>query len=109
MDVNVADAHFVRSLHLPTSIPHGRNHIGVGIYENFFLIKYESSIFEKFNQTKRKLVFHLRYRIKNRRPVILFFMLIVSNSLDRGTPKIRTISAENNSVDEFLSGQDAAS
>lgn len=46
--------------------------------------------------------------MKNSRPVILFFMLIVSDSLDRGTPNVRTISAENSSVDEFRSGHDAA-
>lgn len=46
--------------------------------------------------------------MKNKRPVILFFMLIVSNSLVLGTPNVRTMSAENRSVDEFLSGHDAA-
>lgn len=46
--------------------------------------------------------------MKNKRPVILFFMLIVSVSLVRGTPKVRTINAENSNVDEFRSGHDAA-
>lgn len=46
--------------------------------------------------------------MKNKRPVILFFMLIFSDSLDRCTPNMRVINAENNMVDEFRSGHDDA-
>lgn len=48
------------------------------------------------------------YLMKNKRPVILFLMLIFSDSLDRGTPKTRVIRAENNRVDEFRSGHEGA-
>lgn len=50
----------------------------------------------------------MSHLMKNKRPVILFFILIFSDSLDRCTPNTRVISAENNKVDEFRSGHDCA-